>query len=381
MKLPPQASTLLRSLKKHSRPVFSVVAGLGIVGLAGVAWVATGKILTVSNQTIVYDHTVESISGNDYTVAGGSYDSKGVVAGYRSDGSRIGVFGKPSNIDDLTATSTRTLQAISGSPLQQNQKISMQGNMWISNPKDALGLDYKDVKYASPVGDMSAWEIPGSSSSIWTIGIHGIGADKTEMLRMLKPVHDAGSTMLVINYRNDANNPAAPDGRNNLGNTEWQDVEAAVAYAQKQGATKINLYGNSLGSSLLQNYLRRGNNTQNVNRVVMDSPALDWENILRHRAGQNGFPQFVYQPTAWMLRLRAGIDVAAISTQPEDIKHPTLIIHSNDDQSVPQAPSKKIAEARSDIVTLLDFGQGGHLRSWNNDQVRYEKAVREFLSQ
>lgn len=56
-----------------------------------------------------------------------------------------------------------------------------------------------------------------------------------------------------------------------------------------------------------------------------------------------------------------------------------LIIHNVDDNSVPQAASKRIADAQPDLVTLVDFGSGGHIRAWNHDQKRYEKNVTEFL--
>lgn len=381
MKLPPQVTTVLRSLKKHNKPIFAGIVSLGLAALGSVAWVAADKVLAIQTQKIVYDHSVEAISGNDYTIAGGSYDSKGLIAGFRSDGSRVGVFGKPSRLDDLTATSVRTLQKLeSGNAPKEGDKLAMLGNIWTSNPKEALGFEYQDLTYDGPLGKMPAWLILGSKPDVWTIGVHGIGADRTEMLRMVKAVHDAGNTMLVISYRNDTGAPRSPDNRNHLGNTEWQDVQAAVAYAEKQGATSINLYGNSIGGSVTENYLRRGNNTQSIKRVILDSPALDWENILKHRATLNGFPQFVYRPTAWMLQLRAGINIGEISTDPGEVKHPTLIIHSSDDPNVPQAPSKRLAEAQPDLVKLEDFGEGGHLRSWNNDPERYESTVRAFLT-
>jgi predicted alpha/beta-fold hydrolase len=82
-----------------------------------------------------------------------------------------------------------------------------------------------------------------------------------------------------------------------------------------------------------------------------------------------------------VLKLRAGISIKNISTQAEDIDKRTLIIHSADDPTVPQTASKALASARPDLVTLADFKRGGHVRSWNHDQLRYEKLITDILSQ
>jgi pimeloyl-ACP methyl ester carboxylesterase len=374
---------MIAKLRKHRKLLF-IIAGvtlaLAVAALTIIGWIASSKIIAVSTQKVEYDQTIQAINNNAYTISGSAYNVQGIMGGIRSDGSMVGIFSQPTDSNPTTATSTRTIASLSGAQPKVGDKLSLQGNIWTTNPKAALGLDYTDITYNSPVGSMKAWLISGTNSIAWTIGVHGIGADKTEMLRFVKPVHDAGDTMMVINYRNDAANPASPDGRNNLGNTEWQDLEAAVAYARAHGATTVNLYGDSLGGSLVENYLHRAKDSSQINRVVLDSPALDWEQILRHRAKSSGYPSIIYYPTVWVLRLRTGINVNSISTKATDIKQKTLIIHSSDDPNVPQAASKAIADAAPNLVTLVDFGHGGHLRSWNYDQARYEKIVTTFLS-
>jgi len=58
-----------------------------------------------------------------------------------------------------------------------------------------------------------------------------------------------------------------------------------------------------------------------------------------------------------------------------------LIIHNADDSTVPQAASKKIAEARPELISFVDFMTGEHTRAWNRDPGRYEQLVSDFLKQ
>jgi predicted alpha/beta-fold hydrolase len=228
---------------------------------------------------------------------------------------------------------------------------------------------------------MQSWEITDGKRTTWTIAVHGNGAPRSELLRFVEPVIASGNAMLIINYRNDSDAPRSPDGYSHLGDTEWQDVQAAVAYAKSQGATKINLYGVSLGGSLVQNYLRQAPSSETaiVGKVILDSPALDWKAVLRHRIDQKGLPTILAGPGFRIATLRSGIDFDRISTMPGSITRPTLIIHSSDDDNVPNPPSKAVAAAQPDLVQLLDLQHGGHVRTWNFNPVRYEQAVRDFL--
>jgi predicted alpha/beta-fold hydrolase len=355
---------------------------LFIIVFFAVGWIVSSRAITVNPQKVVYDQTVSAIAGNTYTITGGAYNILGIAGGIRSDGSMIGIFSAPTSLNSSTQTSTRALSESPSSALSVGDKISLQGNIWTTDPKTALGLDFQNVTYSSPIGDMKAWLIPGANATTWVIGVHGTGADKTEVLRFVEPVHSAGNTMLIINYRNDPGNPQSPDNHNHLGDTEWQDVQAAVRYAKAHGATDIRLYGNSLGGSLVENYLRRSTDVPNTNisRVILDSPALNWSEVLRRQLQKGGYPSLLYYPGVTVLKLRTGISMDHISTQPADIKHKTLIIHSADDPTVPQNASKALAAERPDMVTLIDFKHGGHLRSWNHDRARYNQVISDFLA-
>lgn len=371
----------IKTYKKQISIVGTALVALILIAAPTTGWVAASKIIAIQQQMILYDQRITAVDDNSYTIRGGAYNIMGIVGGINPSNQFIGTFSAPTSLDANNKTSVRTLIKPAAAMPKVGDILSLQGNVWNSNPKEALGVEYQNVTYKSKIGNMNAWLIPGSSNTTWTVGVHGIGADKNEMLRFVKPVLAAGDTMMIINYRNDPHNPQSPDGRNNLGDTEWQDLESAVDYARSKGATTIRLYGDSLGGSIVMNFLKRTDQERQnlVSKVVLDSPALNWGSILRNKATQSGYPEVLYYPTALMLQVRTGIDLDAISTKPEEFKTKTLIIHSADDQTVPQLGSKQAAQGNPDKVTLVDFGQGGHLRSWNRDSARYEKLVTDFL--
>jgi pimeloyl-ACP methyl ester carboxylesterase len=354
---------------------------LAAAGYVAAGWYISSKLLKVAPQQVTYDQAVRQVAGSAYTIQGGTYDVDGLMGGIRQDGSFVGIFGQPAKLDSAAKTSVRELTSNQGLAPVKGEPISLQGNIWISDPKQALGVDYQDVRYPGPLGSMNAWLIPLQGSTTWTIAVHGIGAPRSELLRFVKPVRAAGSNMLVINYRGDAGNPAEPDGFTHLGDTEWQDLEAAVRYAKANGATNIQLYGVSLGGSIVQNYLRRSADVPktNISKVVLDSPALDWRQLAHYRVQIQGYPAFLANPGLRVANWRAGINFDRITTFPGSIRQPTLIIHNADDHNVPQAPSKQVAAAQPNLVTFYDFGSGGHTRAWNHDPARYEQLVTEFL--
>ncbi len=371
-----------KKLPKWLKILVPVLVVLFVVAFLVVGWYFSNKVIVVELEKVDYDQTVQALSGDSYTISGSAYDVDGIMGGIRGDGSMIGVYDPPTSQDKAAKTSTRILKDGSGSKPTVGQKISLQGNIWTTNPKTALGIDYQDISYDSPLGATPAWLIPVAGSSKWTIAVHGLGSPKREMLRFIKPVQAAGDNMMIINYRNDEGSPKSSDGFFHLGDTEWQDLEAAVRYAKAHGATDIHLYGASMGGSITENYLRRSADvaTTTISRVILDSPALNWNEILRFQAEKAGYPSFIFYPATVSANLRAGINMQRISTGSADIKHKTLIIHNADDPTVPQAASKKIAAARPDLITLVDFGTGGHVRAWNHDPARYEALITHFLA-
>ncbi|WP_157610403.1 alpha/beta hydrolase [Spirillospora albida] len=260
---------------------------------------------------------------------------------------------------------------------------------WVygGDPKRALGIDFQDVKYASELGPMPAWLLPGKSpKSTWVIGVHGRNADKAETFRVMRTVHGLGLPMLSIAYRNDVGAPASSDGKNHLGDTEWQDVASAVSYARSQGATGVVLHGWSMGGAMVMTTLRRDAYLRAhpafVRGMVLDSPVMDWGATLDKQGDARDLPRFLTFVAKQTLEQRIGIDLESFD-QPRHaarLTTPTLMFTTNDDETVANAPAYAFAMAAPPGMVTHIPTAGDHTDSWNVDPAAYERALAAFLT-
>jgi fermentation-respiration switch protein FrsA (DUF1100 family) len=63
----------------------------------------------------------------------------------------------------------------------------------------------------------------------------------------------------------------------------------------------------------------------------------------------------------------------------DEITVPVLIIHSEDDEFVPVGPSRLLAQARPDLVTMTPVRGARHTAEWNLDPQGWDAAVARFL--
>jgi alpha-beta hydrolase superfamily lysophospholipase len=268
------------------------------------------------------------------------------------------------------------------------------------DPQETLGLASRDVQIDSELGMLAAWEVPADSemrttravTGRWAILVHGRGAPREECLRAVPVLHDLGFTALIPMYRNDIGAPASPDGRYSLGLSEWRDCEAALLYAVDAGAQEIVLFGWSMGGAIVLQTLDRSWLSDRVKAVVLDAPVIDWADVLRHHGAVNRIPgpigglsrSLIGHP--WARRLvgvHEPIDVALTNWENRsgELKHPTLLIHSLDDEFVPAGPSVSLAAKRPDLVRFEPWQSARHTKEWNVDPQRWDAVVREFLGE
>jgi hypothetical protein len=121
-----------------------------------------------------------------------------------------------------------------------------------TDPLASIGLPYRDVAVEGELGPMPAWLLePPAPNGRWAVLVHGRAARREECLRALPVLLRLGFTCLVVTYRNDPTAPPAPDGRYNLGLSEWRDVESALEYAVAAGASGVVLGGWSMGGAVV----------------------------------------------------------------------------------------------------------------------------------
>lgn len=257
----------------------------------------------------------------------------------------------------------------------------------------AVGLASEDVGIEVDGGTAPAWLIraePGAET--WAIMVHGRGATRQESLRAARAAHELGLTSLLVSYRNDGLAPSAPDGRYGLGSTEWRDIDAAIAFALSHGAREVVLFGWSMGGAICLQTADLSRHRNAIRAMVLDAPVIDWVNVLAHHAELNRIPSGVGRYGQLMMGHRLGrrltglaapVDLKAMDwvSRAVELRTPTLIIHSVDDEYVPYRPSAVLAEKNPEMVTFEAFGQARHAKEWNVDPVRWESLVKAWLQQ
>ena len=276
-------------------------------------------------------------------------------------------------------TVVRELFVLGQSPLA-GQTARTDSFVFRGDPLSAHGIAYEDVQIPGPLGDFPAWFLP-ASGPVWAIFVHGKGSTREEALRMIPVIHELELPVLDISYRNDPEYPPAGNSRYAYGESEWQDVAAAIDYALRQGAQRFVLIGFSMGGGIVMATLERPQYASLVQGVILDAPMLDLARSVDFRAAQSGIPGLVTDVVLQLARLRFGIDWDRVDylSRVQNLSVPILLFHGDDDPTVPVATSDSLAELRPDLVTYHRVSGAGHVRSWNVDPDFYADVVRAFI--
>lgn len=174
--------------------------------------------------------------------------------------------------------------------LQIGERASWSG-IYFSSPEDA-GLEASDVDIPTNAGPAPAWFIPSrdGSSATWAIHIHGLGSPRAGTLRGVQVAAETGLTSLVVTYRNDGEGPTTGSGRSTLGATEVDDVRAAVHYALTHGASRVILFGWSMGAAIALQLAADPELRSIVAGLVLESPVLDWVSTIKANCKRSGLP-------------------------------------------------------------------------------------------
>jgi pimeloyl-ACP methyl ester carboxylesterase len=309
-----------------------------------------------------------------------------------ANGSGHACIGKVVKTDHGAGTVTRMVERVDSGDLSIARAGIWSGYVY---PKaDPLRLPYIDVEIPVENGVAPAWqftptESPGDSAT-WAIHIHGMGGTKAGALRGVTVASRLGYTSLVVSFRNDREAPDSADRRYHLGQSEWRDVDAAVAYAVAHGARHIVLFGWSLGGSIALQLTALSESSDRIAALVLDAPVIDWTSTLMANAKSSVLPRWIAGLGLTILGSRklrwiAGLDVAlnfpALDwlARADELRVPVLVIHSEGDVSAPIAVSRQLANCRPELVTLVKFPSVEHTQEWNIDPEGWDATVFDWI--
>lgn len=344
--------------------------------MVGVGWYFSAQLLPPNHPSPSYDVTVLGVTGAS------------VEMDRTPDTSRQGTYGLDWSgghaivgavIGTTNGSVIRTLQNATAL-LHKGDHVVLTAQVYRGDPQEAFGIRSEDVQIPGELGAMPAWYVPGRLKD-FVIVVHGYNGPQTDGLRIVPVLATLGFPAVLIRYRNDPGAPASPDHLLHLGDTEWRDCEAAVRWAQAQGAQRIVLVGISMGGAVVQMFMRRSTLAGTVAAVILDSPVLDWNAVLDFQAARRDLPSFLVWPTEQVIHFRIGFDVATYDEirDARSLRAPTLLFQDGQDTFVPPDRAASLAQSRPDLVEYHFFAMAGHTEEWNVNQAAYESILTSFL--
>lgn len=278
-------------------------------------------------------------------------------------------------------TVVRRLLAVTHGSLEPGTRVTLTPQVHLGNPRTALGLEHADVDIPGELGALPAWFVPAARDT-WVITVHGLGGSREHPMVVMPFLHRHRLPVLDLAYRGDLGAPASPDGLGHLGASEWRDLDAAIRYAVRYGARRVVLHGWSTGAAMALHAAERSALADRICGLVLDSPVLDWHATLRALAAARRTPAAVLPLAVRAAEGRAGLraDRGAPGADPGALRVPVLVFHGPDDTLAPWEPSRRLAAARPDLVSLRTVREAGHGAMWNADPAGYEEALRRFLT-
>ncbi len=366
------------------RLLSALVVALGVL-LLGTGWYFAGQIeeqgFAVEPWFPDKDLVVTALSGTSITLREKEHvlelHEPGVYGVQWSGG-----YGQISGRGSRGGEVTRPFRLLTGHVPELGQAVALTEDAFPAIPQLALGVPVQQVTYRSPAGTFPAWYVPGRSST-WVLLVHGKGASREEMLRMMRVPVRLGLSALDITYRNDAALPLDRSRRYQYGQTEWRDLEAAVAWAQQQGARRVVLVGASMGGAIVAAFMQHSPRASVVSGMLLDSPLLSFERAVDLGAEEYSLP--LPSPVVWSAKrlatLRYGLDWGALDYLDDTswVKVPTLLVHGSGDTLVPVSGSEVLADKVPERVTFQHPEGVEHVEAWNVNPSRYEDEERRFL--
>jgi pimeloyl-ACP methyl ester carboxylesterase len=225
--------------------------------------------------------------------------------------------------------------------------------------------------------------------AVWAVHIHGIRTSRITALRSVPLSQEQGYTSIVPSFRGDGEGPDTARGASMLGQTEWRDVEAALAYAVDHGAQSMVLVGWSMGGQIDLQLSEHSVYRDRIVGLVLIAPATDWRSIIRAGAMRAKLPASVGRLAEWALEARlpsrivglpAPIDLDALDWgASQRVMKPCLVVHSSGDQEVPFLLTRRFGEVNRGMVEIAEFADAHHAWEYNLNANRFHRVIADWL--
>ena len=224
-----------------------------------------------------------------------------------------------------------------------------------------------------------SWWIPASPGAPTLFLLHGWGRNLSRMMPYIQKLHPLGYNLLAFDARNHGS--SSPEKHPTVG-TFSEDILAAVDFLAKSDLTSsdsIGVLGLSIGGGAAINaagWDARIKSVVTIGAISHPVAAMNYEFQKRH------IPNFIAGAILGYMRLRFRLDFDKIAPAKNIARTNAaiLLIHGNQDETVPLAQGQALAEAGNPTQTRLWVIPGkGHSNCHNHPQ--FWEKVDTFLKE
>jgi len=257
---------------------------------------------------------------------------------------------------------------------------------WLSRPAlQPVGaapadLQARPVQIAlAPGREVSGWFARGQSGAGAVLLLHGVRANRTQMLQRARFLHAAGHAVLLIDLPGHGRSPA---DRITFGEHESRAVVAALDHLRRElPGERVGVIAVSLGAAAL--VLARARPAPQA--VVLESMYATIDEAVANRLALRLGPlgAALAPLLLWQLPLRLGIDAGQL--RPIDampaLTAPLLLASGTLDQHTPWPETERLFAAARGPKTLWPVAGAAHVDLHAFDPAAYEARVLPFLTQ
>jgi uncharacterized protein len=179
---------------------------------AAISWHFSDAVLVPDHSSPAMRAEVERVTPNRIVLERNEESERPGVYGLEWPGGHA-IVGKVLTVGDDTVS--RRLRDVQGY-LVPDMDVGIESDVYVGNPRQALGLPFAAVDVPDELGPMPAWLVPGRTRT-WAILVHGINGTPQVGMRAVPALHRAGLPALLITYREDQGAPPSPDSFHHMG--------------------------------------------------------------------------------------------------------------------------------------------------------------------
>lgn len=235
------------------------------------------------------------------------------------------------------------------------------------------GLAYQEITLTTADGlHLRGWYIPGSRSEA-IILVHGIHANRGQMLPQALPLAEAGYHLLLFDLRGHGQSDAS---QLTYGYQEAADVQAAIDYLLAvPGVERVGAFGSSLGGAVVA---RAAAIDPRLNAVVIENSFSSLP-----RAIENHFSSSVSLGLllTTLAEVRLGLDAEQVNPARDlaAFHKPVLIIHGDNQPLYPVEYAYSLYEAAGGPKELWIVKGLGHVSPVVDHEAEFKRRVVSFF--